>query len=668
MLLEGMQLGRYRLSGLLGSGGMGEVYLGEDTHIRRQVAIKVTRAEATPYPNSETAKQATRLFQREVRAIAMLDHPYILPLFDYGTQETETTSLTYMVMPYREEGSLSTWLRQRGETQSLSPLEVAYFIRQAAAALACAHRHQIIHQDVKPSNFLIRSNETHPQLPDLLLADFGVAKFTSASASVSQSSRGTPTYMAPEQWSGQPVAASDQYALAIMTYQLLTGSLPFQGRQEQVMFMHFSVQPPPPSVLNARILKDVDTVILRALAKKPEERFASISAFANAFEQALALPEPPKITNPLYSSSQSSRSQPLNVPATSTADIRATVAVSRNEAAVGTTRTLNLPGGRRITVPIPSGIPDGQVMRLEGLGDTASDGTASALVLTFTIAPEETRLASQSGNENKTVASDPNSLKAQTPTAHNPVLPSISTRIRHLRLPRSRAALIIGLVVLIVLASSGTFYFKYFNFIQKNNLLSAAIANPYPPGSGTLALNDPLSDNSLGYFWGEATDSGGACGFSKEAYDVLASQQDINHYCAAGTTNFSNFAYEVQMTIVQGDEAGIVFRVNDTNHTYYFFRIDSQGNYALVVYNGVSDNIRTSGNVSDTNTPFNTGLAQANLLGVVAMNSQITLYVNHQSVATLTDTTYSQGEVGVAVFENTNPTEAVFTNAKVWTL
>src|SRR5260370_88906 len=297
MLLEGMQLGRYRLSRLLGSGGMGEVYLGEDTHIRRQVAVKVTRAEATPYPNSESAKQATRLIQREVRAIAMLDHPYILPLFDYGEQETETTSLTYMVMPYCEEGSLSTWLRQRSEKQTLSPQEVAHFIRQAASALAYAHRHQIIHQDVKPSNFLILNNETHPQLPDLLLADFGVAKFTSASASVSQSSRGTPTYMAPEQWSGQPVAASDQYALAIMTYQLLTGSLPFQGRQEQVMFMHFSVQPQPPTTFKASISKDVDAVILRALEKKPEERFTTISAFANALQQALPIPELLNINN-----------------------------------------------------------------------------------------------------------------------------------------------------------------------------------------------------------------------------------------------------------------------------------------------------------------------------------------------------------------------------------
>ena len=142
MLLEGVQLGRYRLLQLLGSGGMGEVYVGEDTHIRRQVAIKVIRAEAVPYPNNETAKESARLFQREIRAIAMLDHPHILPLFDYGEENMKGTTLTYMVMPYRVEGSLSTWLQQRGGSQLVSPLEVTHYIRQAATALSYAHNHK----------------------------------------------------------------------------------------------------------------------------------------------------------------------------------------------------------------------------------------------------------------------------------------------------------------------------------------------------------------------------------------------------------------------------------------------------------------------------------------------------------------------------------------------
>ena len=397
MLLEGVQLGRYRLLHLLGSGGMGEVYVGEDTHIRRQVAIKVIRAEAIPYPNSETAKESARLFQREVRAIAMLDHPHILPLFDYGEENIKGTTLTYMVMPYRVEGSLSTWLQQRGGSQLISPQEVGHFIRQAAAALSYAHSQKIIHQDVKPSNFLVRNNEEDPLHPDLLLADFGIAKFTGASASMSQTSRGTPTYMAPEQWSGQPVAASDQYALAITAYQLLTGSLPFQGRQELVMYMHFNAEPKPPSALNPHLPKDIDSVILRALAKKSDERFLSISAFANAFQQALPASNQPITTK-----------APQPSP-TSDEDIRATLAISQAEARTGTTRTLNLPRGRRISVPIPSGIPDGQVIRFEGQGEPSASGQTGALILTITIAPlEETILPSKSSEaEDKTFLSNP---------------------------------------------------------------------------------------------------------------------------------------------------------------------------------------------------------------------------------------------------------------------
>src|SRR5947209_2825644 len=111
MPLEGQFLGRYRLLRLIGSGGMGEVYLAEDPGINRQVAIKVMRTEIGAYPDTETAKIAARLFQREAHAIARLDHPHILPLYDYGEQKIQDSVLTYLVMPYRSEGSLAHWLR-----------------------------------------------------------------------------------------------------------------------------------------------------------------------------------------------------------------------------------------------------------------------------------------------------------------------------------------------------------------------------------------------------------------------------------------------------------------------------------------------------------------------------------------------------------------------------
>src|SRR5215813_4779634 len=197
MLPEDRRLGHYRLVRRIGSGGMGEVYLAQDTRINRQVAIKVVRTEIEPYPDPMMTQDTVRLFQREMQAITMLDHPHILPLFDFGEEKDGDMTLTYMVMPLRQEGSLADWLRKRGEGQMLKPNEAAHLIMQAADALQHAHDHHLIHQDVKPSNFLVRTRSGYA-LPDLVLMDFGIAKVATTTGTTSQSIRGTPSFMAPE--------------------------------------------------------------------------------------------------------------------------------------------------------------------------------------------------------------------------------------------------------------------------------------------------------------------------------------------------------------------------------------------------------------------------------------------------------------------------------------
>src|SRR5436305_7061740 len=401
MSLEGQQFGRYRLIQLLGSGGMGEVYLAQDPGINRQVAIKVVRIEATDYARRRTDtiprmrsvtgaesmgwQDAARMFQREAKPIAMLDHPGILPLYDYGEQSVNGAMLTYLVMPYREEGSLAIWL-QRGGFKLLTVQIVEQMLQQAAAALQYAHDHQVVHQDVKPSNFLIRTSREHPKYPDLLLTDFGIAKLSMLTSRASQSIRGTPTYMAPEQWECRPVPATDQYALAVMLYELLSGRTPFRGTPMQMMYAHVNTQPQAPSTLNPRLSTVIDSVILRGLAKKPEERFPSIIAFGFAFRQTLRSVDASialGISNPdIFTFDKS----PITL-GNSGFNASATLVINEDEARNGANRNITLPGGRQIRVRIPAGVKDRQVIRVLDQSDQTGTGSTIKVYLTLSIVP-----------------------------------------------------------------------------------------------------------------------------------------------------------------------------------------------------------------------------------------------------------------------------------------
>src|SRR5690348_12433039 len=264
----GQQLGNYRLDRLLGQGGFAEVYLGEHIYLGTLAAIKVLRTEL----DSDEIEH----FHAEARTIARLVHPHIVRVLEFGVEN----STPFLVVDYAPNGTLRK-RHARGVPLPLST--VVSYVRQIAHALQHAHDQKVIHRDVKPENMLLgRRNE-------VLMSDFGIALVTSShyhSTQDAQALVGTIAYMAPEQIQAEAFPASDQYALGVVVYEWLTGTRPFQGSFTEIAVKHALAAPPPLRQKIPGVSTEVEQVVMRALAKDPQQRFPRIEDFAVALEQA----------------------------------------------------------------------------------------------------------------------------------------------------------------------------------------------------------------------------------------------------------------------------------------------------------------------------------------------------------------------------------------------
>src|SRR5205085_2112176 len=247
-------------------GGYAEVYLGQHIRLDLQAAIKVLHTHLT---GSEAEH-----FQQEAQTIARLAHPSIVRVFDFDVQD----GVPFLVMDYAPNGSL----RQRYQKGSPVPLsQIVSYAKQVAAALQYAHEQKLIHRDIKPENVLLGRRE------EVLLSDFGIATIAHSSGSLStKEAVGTLVYMAPEQIEGHPREASDQYALGCVVYEWLCGARPFEGSPTEVMVQQLSMPPAPLHEKVTTIPLGVEQVVLRALAKDPKSRYASVRDFSVALEQA----------------------------------------------------------------------------------------------------------------------------------------------------------------------------------------------------------------------------------------------------------------------------------------------------------------------------------------------------------------------------------------------
>jgi len=394
-------------------------------------------------------------------------------------------------------------------------------------------------------------------------------------------------------------------------------------------------------------------------------------------------------------------------------ELRATLAISQAEAFMGTSRSLTLPGGRKVTVNVPAGAYDGQVIRVE---DTANTLLLSLSIMQagrpdlntspdsddLTVAASNPYLQTPSGSianpyfQNAPVHTQQPYVQSPPPPPPNffsqnqgqPVFPPASSKGTVSRLSSPRNMVLVGLVLLLVVSGIvGAVVFTRINPANNTNVAAtttavarthitvtsqaqatatasfiAANPNPYPPHRGTLVLSDSLRQGSGNNGW----DRGGTCAFKNDGYHAGVSSTNFFNYCLNSKTDFSNFTYQVTMKIIKGNAGGIVFRADSANSKYYLFRVGEEGLYVLNQY---VDNVGSHTKILSRSLCLvcHLGLNQTNVLAVAAEGHNITLFVNNQQIASINDSSYDRGQIGVLAYPYSDLTEVVYTGAKVWT-
>lgn len=266
----GRQFGNYRLTDLLGKGAFAEVYLGQHLYLNKQVAIKVLHDRIL-------VEKGIAQLQQEADILVNLIHPHIVKVLDFSIENTTP----YLVMDYIANGTVGKY---HGKGTILPLTTIIQYVKQIASALQYAHNEQVIHRGVSTAAIFVGHNQ------DILLGSFGFSAKLEDSIRIGSVTGNVP-YIAPEQWNMKACPASDQYSLAITVYEWLCGHRPFDGiSQKAIKEQHLYTPPPPLREKVPTISTEIEKVVLKALAKNPEDRFTSVTEFANAFEQACRLP------------------------------------------------------------------------------------------------------------------------------------------------------------------------------------------------------------------------------------------------------------------------------------------------------------------------------------------------------------------------------------------
>lgn len=578
--LIGKTLGQYQILELAGKGGMAAVYKAHQPSLNRYVALKVLPAYLAQ------DEQFVVRFRQEALAAAALRHPNIMVIYDVGQDQ----NLHYIAAEYLEGNTLAQVLEQQRGPLPLP--RIVNIINQLASALDFAHQRGLVHRDVKPSNAFVGMDD------HVTLMDFGIVKALTGGMQMTRTGAaiGTPEYMSPEQAEGRAVdQRSDIYSLGVVLYQVLTGRVPFEAKTPtQILLAHVAQPPTPPTHINPAIPRAVEAVVLRALAKRPEERWTSAGEMAQALARAASGVSAPAYVAPTVIPSRSSPTPPPSyAPPSSYA----------SPSSYGPQPATPPPpppaAAQPYTPPPPPVARSGRAVNWLLWGGLGAAALAFACILGFVFC-------------NKFVPPG----GAETPTA----LPLARATPTFTALPPARAT------------------------------PTTTPKRPAPTSSAGVLFSDDFASQQASEGKGWTFESGDNVDWGWSANALSASVRKKNWIgWNSPDGKYDDFGAEIEAQPTSSGyvEYGIIFRISGETDTrsYYLYGVTSEGKYFL--QKKVDGKWADADPVSTTSSQLIKQGQAKNKLGVRAQGSQIMLYINGTLVKTVNDVSISSGTLGV---------------------
>lgn len=707
--LAGKQIGQYQLRKLVGSGAMGAVYLGYQTNLQREIAIKVL--------SSKLSSQADYIerFNREALIAASLEHAHIVPIYDYGTED----EVNYVVMRLLTGGSLDQRMsyNQARERPLPSLKEVVNVLRQIAGALDYAHSKGVVHRDVKSSNVMFDSHG------DAFLVDFGIAKLTNMTSQLTGTGTalGTPSYMAPEQWRGETaVPASDQYAVGVMAYALFTGRLPYTAPNPfALMQKHMYEELEPPQDIRPELGGSFTEVFERAMAKEAVDRYPNVTAFVDDLERAYddmggemqtklheptgffttALPAAPKPADAVPTTAAPAKTSPKAAPPI-VHDDKTELVETGASASTPTppTPTPTTAGGNRNNMVAIVGAVIALLLIVGAGGffwqqnqaaqaavqstetavamqSTALEQTIVALTeaVTDTPTPSDTPTATDTPTETATPTETPTATPTETATPTATDTPTETATPTETPTATDVPTETATATATETPTDSPT---ETPNIPAPELTQTAAFGVIQTQQAGAIATAQSLSsfadfnDNRLSLPMFERTHVNPAQLVEREREGFIRiDMSDKDNFITSDVRDnaYDDFAIATSVVREAGapeDTCGFILR-RSTEEDYYRIDINQYGEASF--FRDANANFETLQYIEDDNT-IKTTPGQVNQMVLIAKGPRMTFFVNGTLLLDVTDETFSRGELAVtaSTFDNSDESGCTFSNTVVW--